>query len=177
MKKNLFIIMVIAIGMMLSNCTKKNDTTTISNVKSSGKYTATGTVTVTADGVTYTIPMRNVQIVSTLTNSIIISAQDTTASGFNKPYLVIEINSPSSAITTGFFDIPGNAADAHTSVSYFQTPTLYESKSTISGSTGTINITTLTLTTIKGTFSSTVVPQTSSGSNVILTDGVINCTY
>jgi len=182
MKKNLFIIMVIAVGMMLSNCSKKSDSTPSSTSnnsteKSSGKYPATGTVTVTAGGVTYTIPMRNVQIVSTGTNSIIISAQDTTLSGIGLPYMVMEINSPSSVVTTGSYAIPGTAADAYTSVTYFKTPTLYEASSTISGSIGTINITNLTSTTIKGTFSATAVPQTSSGANVVLTNGVINCTY
>lgn len=182
MKKNLFIIMVIAVGMMLSNCSKKSDSTPSStsnnsNVKSSGKYPATGSVTVTAGGVMYTIPMRNVQIVSTGTNSIIINAQDTTIAGISLPYMVMEINSPTSAITTGTYAIPGNAADAYTSVSYFKTPTLYEASSTISGSIGTINITTLTSTTIKGTFTATVVPQTNSGASVVLTNGVINCTY
>ena len=182
MKKNNLIIIVIAVGMMLSNCSKKSDTSpsstsTNSNVKPSGKYPATGSVTVTAGGVNYTIPMRNVQIVSTGTNSIILSIQDTTSSGFNKPYMVMEINSPTSAITTGTYAIPGNAADAYTSISFFKTPTLYEASATISGSVGSINITSLSATTIKGTFSGTVAPQTSSGASVVLTNGIINCTY
>ena len=174
--------MVIAVGMMLSNCSKKSDpgpssTSNNSNVKSSGKYRATGSVTVTTGGVTYTIPMRNVQIVSTMTNSIILNVQDTTPSGFNKPYMVIEVNSPSTAITTGTYAIPGNAADAHTDIKFFKTPTLYDASSTISGSVGTINITSLSTTTFKGTFSGTVVPQTSSGASLVLTNGVINCSY
>jgi hypothetical protein len=179
MKKYQLIIMIIAFGTILSNCNKKNDTspsTNNSNLKS-GTYPATGSITLTANGVNYSIPMKNVQIVSIGTYSIIINAQDTTLSGYNLPYMVMEINSSTSAITTGTYAITGTASDAYTSISYFKTPTLYIAKFTISGSIGTINITTLTSTTIIGTFSGTVVPQTGSGSNVSLINGVINCTY
>ena len=182
MKKNLLIITIIVVGMILSNCNKKSDPSpsilaNSSNVKSSGKYHATGSVTVTTGGITYVIPMRYVQIVSTMTNSIILNVQDTTPSGFNKPYMVIEVNSPLTAITTGTYAIPGNAADAYTSITFFKTPTLYEASKTISGSSGTINVTSLSAGVFKGTFTATTVPQTSSGANLVLANGTINCSY
>jgi len=75
------------------------------------------------------------------------------------PFVIIEINSPSSAITTGTYAIPGTSADAYTSVTYNKSLSQYEAVASVTGSSATINITKLTDTVIQGTFIATVVPR------------------
>jgi hypothetical protein len=90
--------------------------------------------------------MRNVEIITTMTNQILINAQDTTV------------------------------ADAYTSVTYSKSLSQFEAVASITGSSATINITKLTDTAIQGTFTATVVPQVKA-SDVVITNGIINCTY
>jgi hypothetical protein len=122
--------------------------------------------------------MKNVEIITMYTNSIIINAQDTTLAGLQIPFIVMEINSPTAGISTGSYIIPGNSSDAYTSITYSKNLSLYQAKASISGSSASISIITLTPHLIKGTFTATLVPQANaSGLNVNLTNGVFNCNY
>ena len=177
MKRNLLICLVIVTGILMMGCSKKSDTNTdIKAAYKSGKYAAKGTITLTAGGVNYSIPMKSVEIIATMTNQILINAQDTTIAGLSTPFVIIEINSPSSVITIGTYAIPGTSADDYTSVTYSKSLSLYKAVASITGSSATINITKLTDTAIQGTFTATVVPQVKA-SDVVITNGIINCTY
>ena len=179
MKRNLLICLVAVTGILMVACSKNSDNNTdIKAAYKSGKYAAKGTITLTAGGVNYSIPMKSVEIITTMTNQILINAQDTTIAGLSTPFVIIEINSPSSVITAGTYAIHGTSADAYTSVTYSKSLSQYEAVASITGSSATINITKLTDSVIQGTFTATVVSQAKSGgSNVVITNGIINCTY
>jgi hypothetical protein len=178
MKKNLFISILLVVGIMLS-CSKKSETTPTTPAPNltQGIYPAKGTITLTSGGVNYSMPMTNVQIITTETYSVILNAADTSLIT-NFGTIVIQINSPtSSGLTTGTYTIPST-----TNVNMFtfmnKTETEYTASPTVSGTSGTISITTLTSTSVQGTFSGTLVPlENPSGQSITITNGVINCTY
>jgi hypothetical protein len=179
MKKKLFIIMLFIAGIILSSCSKKSATLTTPTSPNwtQGKYTATGLITLTSGGVNYSMPMANVQVVTTDTYSVILNALDSTLVT-NFGTIVLQINSPTSAgLTTGTYKIPSTT---NFNLINFMDKTLteYTASPSVSGTSATINITTLTATSIQGTFSATLVPlENHSGTSVTITNGVINCTY
>jgi hypothetical protein len=179
MRRYLLVSIVAVAGILIVGCSKSSDTNKdITGTYKSGQYAATGAITLTAGGVNYSIPMKNVEIITAFTNQILINAQDTTVAGLSIPFIIIVINSPSSGITTGTYAIPGTAADAYTKVTYSKSLSQYDAEASITGSSATINITKLTNTTIQGTFTATVVSQAKSGgSDVVIANGIINCTY
>jgi len=184
MRKNLIISMVVAAGLFLSGC-KKNDNnsaanTLFSNVKA-GTYVASGKIILTVAGKIDTIPMKTVEVISNLTNGLVLNAADTTSAGFTKPVVVIGIYSPINAITLGSYFIPGNLSDAATYITYTVSTTnliVYEAIATAPGSRGTITLTTLTAKSIVGTFNATVAPITyPKDSSLVLNSGSINCSW
>ena len=168
MKKNLFICILIAGALILSNCSKKDDTTTTkTNTNTTGKtsYKASGAITYTAGGVNYSLAP----------DSVVKETDNLVIYGFNlTPYASVIINVLSAtAISTGTFTIP-NAILTFSDNSYntYQASVLYTS------STCTINITALSSTSVKGTFTATaaLVYGTGAAATVGVTNGVINCT-
>lgn len=177
MKKNLFISILLVTGIMLSCSKKSENTTTTSSNFIQGTYTAKGTITLTSGGVNYSMPMTTVQIITTDTYSIILNAADSTlATNFGT--IVLQINSPTSAgLTTGTFTIPSTTE--FNMINFMnKTLTEYTGSPTVSGTSATISITTLTSTSVQGTFTATLVPLENNGSQgITITSGVINCTY
>jgi hypothetical protein len=179
MKKTLFISILLLGGIILSSCSKKSETTTTPTTSNftQGKYPATGTITLTSGGVNYSMPMSTVQIVTTDTYSIILNALDSTLIT-NYGTIVLQINSPtSSGLTTGTYKIPSTTN--YNMIQFMdKTLTEYTDSPSVSGTSATINITTLTSTSIKGTFTATMVPlENNNGPSITITNGVINCTY
>jgi len=173
--------MLLIAGLILSSCSKKNDSTTTTTTTSNlvqGKYPATGTVTLTCGGANYSMPMKSVQIVTTEAYSVIINALDSTLVT-NFGTIVIQINAPTLAgLTTGTYKIPGPTGTYNLINFTDKTITAYTAGPTITGTSATINITTLTSTSIQGTFTATLVPlKNNSGPSISLVSGVINCTY
>ncbi len=180
MKKSRFILILFAIGIIISGCGKKNEssTPTTPSIWKSGKYTATGTITLSSGGINYSMPMSYVDVVTEDTYSIILNAMDST---LTNPFgaIVLQINSPtSSGLATGTYSIP-ETADSYNLINFQdKTLTFYTTSPAVSGTTATIHITTLTTTSVVGTFSATLVPlENHSGQSITITNGVINCTF
>jgi hypothetical protein len=171
--------MLLAVVIILSSCSKKSSTPTTPTSSNwiQGRYTATGSITLTSGGVNYSMPMANVQVVTTDTYSVILNALDSTLVT-NFGTIVLQINSPTSAgLTTGTYKIPSTT---NVNLINFMDKTLteYTASSSVSGTSATINITTLTATSVQGTFSATLVPlENHNGTPITITNGVINCTY
>lgn len=169
---------LIIIGILIADCKKSDNNTGKPSVidLQNGTFPAPGTVTLNANGVNYTIPIKNVQIISTQISQIIINAQDTSAL-LTIPHVIIEIYSPTSRITSGIFSVSGDSSNMYNSIKYQLDGMSYDAEGSLPGSSGTINISILTSSSIQGTFSATVVPTPIGGSNIVITDGIINCKY
>jgi hypothetical protein len=167
MKKLLFIGVIIAGALIFSNCNKNDDSSSQNNNNTSltsGTYNASGTISFTAGGVNYSLPISIV-----IAGSKSLEIQTLSTDLLTKGITVISCSKATSAITTGTY------TSANSTVTYTDAFNSYLATTTKSGSTSTINITTLTSTSIQGTFTATLVPN-SSKSNFIITNGVINCT-
>ncbi len=168
--------MLLVIGIIISGCSKKNSTTTTPPKLIAGEYAATGTITLSSGGVNYSMPMSSIQIVTSGSNSILLKALDsTTVGGYGS--ISMQINSSTSSLNIGTYKIPGT-----TNVCLIKftdkTHTPYTASPAISGTSATINITSLTSTSIKGTFTATLVSSSNnSGTSISITTGVIDCTY
>jgi hypothetical protein len=184
MKIKVFVSMVFTSVLMITSCTKSNDNNIKSNIPvlKAGTYNVTGTITLNvsitlnpADGRNYTVPMKNI-VVNTLGDELIFNANDGTG-GTANPIIVLTISSPNNVIKTGIFSIPTTSVNVSYSVFSFENGSLtkYTADNTIAGSSATINLTTFTATSIKGTFTALVIPP-STGPYANLTSGVINCT-
>jgi hypothetical protein len=173
MKKLLFISILITGVLILSNCSKKDDNTTQNNndttTSLNGTYNATGTITFKAGGVDHSCSISTVIIYST---SLTIQTLTTDAS--TNGVIIISCYTATSAVTTGTYTADGISAIS--AVSYvYNSPNMYSATATKTGSSCTVNITTLTSTSVKGTFTGILAPPL-SGTNINITNGVINCT-
>jgi PBP1b-binding outer membrane lipoprotein LpoB len=173
MKKLLFITALISWALIFSNCSKKDDTTTNDNKdttnNTTGTYNATGTVTFKAGGVDHSCSISTVIIYST---SLTIQTLSTDVN--TNGVIIISCYTATSAVTTGTYTADGITAISAVSYMY-NSIDMYSATATKSGSNCTVNITTLTSTSIKGTFSGILAPPL-SGTNIDITNGVINCT-
>jgi hypothetical protein len=170
MRKALFINMLIIVATTICCCSKKSDDNPSNNNSSlNGTYIASGTVAFTAGGVNYSCPISKVIAAPTsLTVQTSTADQQTTGSIFITCYTA------TSAITTGTYT--SSSSTVISSVTLVdKTVTPYSATATKTGSSCTVNITTLTSTSIKGTFTATLLPAL-SGPNVSITDGIIDCT-
>jgi hypothetical protein len=183
MKKALFISMLITVGILICNCsnnssnrnskitanTNTNTASNINNGSANGTYKGSGTISFTAGGVNYSCSISKVIAASTS-----LTIQTSTADVRTNGSIVITCYTATSAIVTGTYT--ASSSTNISSVSFIdKTVTPFLATSITSGSSCTVNITSLTSTTIKGTFTATVLKPIDS-SKLIITDGVINCT-
>jgi hypothetical protein len=172
MKKALFISMLITVGMIICSCSKKSDNTTSNTNTNSpliGTYNASGTISFAAGGVNYSCPISKVIAAPTT-----LTIQTSTADQYTTGSVFVTCYTATSAITTGTYTAASSTGIS--SVTFMDKSLApYTATATKTGSSCTVNITALTSTSIKGNFSATVSPAL-SGSNVSITDGVINCT-
>jgi hypothetical protein len=170
MKKTLFISMLITVGIIICSCNKKDNTTSkTNNGPANGTYNASGTISFTAGGVNYSCPISKVIAASTS-----LTVQTSTADQHTTGSIFVTCYTATSAITTGTYTASSSATIS--SVSFIdKTVTPFTATATTSGSSCTVNITALTSTSIKGTFTAIVLPAL-SGSSVSITNGVIDCT-
>jgi hypothetical protein len=98
MKKLLFITALISWALIFSNCSKKDDTTTTQNNNNtpSGTLNASGTISFTAGGVNYSLPIKTV---TKLSYSLNLTAEDTT----NFQMITISVVNTTSSVTTGTY--------------------------------------------------------------------------
>jgi len=188
MKKALFISVLITVGIIVCSCGQKNPKTTsyttknvtsttnnnnVSNASNNGPangtYNASGTITFKAGGINYSCSISKVSAAST-SLTIYTSTTDVKTNGS----IIVTCYTAKSAITTGTYT--ASSAETVSSVSFIdKNVTPYSSTATTAGSSCTVNITSLTPTFIKGTFTETVLTPLDN-SSLIITDGVIDCT-
>jgi hypothetical protein len=187
MKKALFISMLIAVGIIVFSCGQKNPKTsntsnnatsttinntvpnTSNNTPANGTFSASGTITFTASGINYSCSISKVISASTS-----LTIQTSTADVKTNGSIIVTCYTATSAINTGVYT--SSSPEAISSVSYIdKNVTPYLATSITSGSSCTVNITSLTSTSIKGTFTATVLKPLDN-SAVTVTDGVIDCT-
>ena len=181
MKLTFSIIAVIVAGMLITSC-KKNDSSsssTSSPILQQGNYSATGTISLTAAGTNFSLPISKIQVVTTDVNQLLITASGNVGDALTPTSITITVSSTTGAITTGTFSVPTTSADAGSGVSYLPPFSTYGAGPTVSGGgSATINITKFTVLNITGTFTATV--ELISGaqgavSSISITNGVINC--
>jgi hypothetical protein len=182
MKKALFISMLVTAGIIICSCSSRNTNTntntnasanatsnTSNNSPANGIYNASGTISFTAGGVNYSCSISKVIAAST-SLTIQTSTKDVHTSGS----IFVTCYTATSAITTGTYTASSSATIS--SVSFMdKNVTPYTATAATSGSSCTVNITELTSTSIKGTFTATVLKPIDK-SNVSITNGVIDCT-
>ena len=188
MKKALFISVLFTIGIIVCSCGQKNPKTTsnttnnqtsttnnnnVSNASTigpaNGTYNASGTITFTAGGMNYSCSISKVIAASTS-----LTIQTSTADVRTNGSVVITCYTATSAIITGTYT--ASSSTAISSVSFIdKAVTPFIATSTTSGSSCTINITSLAPTSIKGTFTATVLKPLDN-SSLSITNGVIDCT-
>jgi hypothetical protein len=174
MKKFLFITALVSWALIFSNCSKKDDTNNnnnkdTTNNNTNGTYNATGTITFKAGGVDHSCSISTVIIYSTS-----LTIQTLSTDVLTNGMIIISCYSGTSAVTTGTYTADGISAVSAVSF-MFNSFDMYSATATKTGSGCTVNITILTSTSIKGTFSGTLAPPL-SGTNIDITNGVINCT-
>jgi hypothetical protein len=188
MKKALFIIVLFTIGIIVCSCGQKNPKTTsnrsnnetstsknnnVSNASINGPAfgtnNASGTITFTADGMNYSCFISKV-----ITASTTLTIQTSTTDIKTNGSIIITCYTATSAITTGNYT--ASSAETISSVSFIdKNINPYIATATTVGSSCTVNITSLTPTSIKGTFTATVL-KSLDNSILSITDGVIDCT-
>jgi hypothetical protein len=169
MKTTFKLALLLSIIFLGYSCKKDDNTTSDNNNNSYGTYNATGTITFSADGVNYSCPIAKV-----ITAATSVTVQTSTVDQRTTGSIFVTCYTPSSAVTTGTYTASSSATIS--SVSFVdKTVTPFSATATTAGSSCTVNITTLTSTSIKGTFTATVVHPLNS-SHIIITSGVINCT-
>lgn len=188
MKKALFISMLITVGIIVCSCGQKNpkvtsntnnnatsttNNNTVSNTGNNspadGTSNASGTITFKAGGINYSCSISKVSAASTS-----LTIQTSTADVKTNGYLIVTCYTATSAINTGAYT--SSSSEAISTVSFMDKDvTPYTATSMTSGSSCTVNITALTSTSIKGTFTATVLKPIDN-STLIITDGVIDCT-
>jgi hypothetical protein len=188
MKKALFISMLITVGIIVCSCGQKNPKTTsdttnnvtsttnnnnvsnaIINGPADGTYNASGTITFTAGGTNYSCSISKV-----ITASTSLTIQTSTADVKTNGSIIVTCYTATSAITAGTY--AASSAETISSVSFVdKNVTPYISTATTTGSSCTVIITLLTPTSIKGTFTATVLKPLDNSSLSII-DGVIDCT-
>jgi hypothetical protein len=163
MKKLIFTSILISGALILSNCSKKDDSgSPITN----GTYNATGTVTFKAGAVNYSLPITTVNVTS---SSLTINALNTSVTDYGSLILV--------AVSLNGIGIDIYEATYGSTITFIDRGlTNYLASVLTSGSSCSINITKFSSATIKGTFTATVVPTISGTGTVNITNGVINCT-
>ena len=180
--------MLITVGILVCSCGQKNPKTTSNtnnNAKSTtnnntvsntgnngpadGTYNASGTITFTAGGINYSCSISKV-----ITASTSLTIQTSTADVKTKGSIIITCYTATSAIITGTYTAA--SSENISSVTFIdKNVTPYTSTAITSGSSCIVNITSLTLTSIKGTFTATVLKPIDN-SSVSITAGVIDCT-
>jgi hypothetical protein len=188
MKKSLFISMLITVGIIVCSCGQKNpkatsntnnsatsttNNNTVSNASNNspanGTFSASGTITFTAGGINYSCSISKVNAASTS-----LTIQTSTADVRTNGYILVTCYTATSAINTGAYT--ASSSEAISSVSFIdKNGTPYTATAITAGSSCTVNITALTSTSIKGTFTATVLKPIDN-SALIITDGVIDCT-
>jgi len=186
MKKILFSSMLITAGIILFSCNGKENsntsgsttattttttstTTTNKSGLTEGKYDASGKITCTANGENYSCSISKV-IVAPTTLTIQTSSKEIKTTGS----ITITCYTAEKAVTTGAYSsATPEAVSSVTLVDKKVNP--YSATSTASGSSCTVKITTLTSTSVKGTFTATATPAMGK-SNLSITNGVIDCT-
>jgi hypothetical protein len=188
MKKALFISVLIAVGIIVCSCRQKNPKTTsyttnnltsttnnnnASNASSNGPVigtsNASGTITFIAGGMNYSCSISKIIAAST-TLTIQTSPEDIKTNGS----IIITCYTATSAVTTGTYT--ASSPETISSVSFIdKNITPYISTSITAGSSCTVNITSLSPTSIKGTFTATVLKPLDN-SSLSISDGVIDCT-
>jgi hypothetical protein len=187
MKKALFISVLITVGIIVCSCGQKNTKTTsdttnnvtsttnnnnVSNASNNGPangtYNASGTITFTAGGMNYSCSISKVIAASTS-----LTIQTSTADVKTNGSIIVTCYTATSAITTGTYT--ASSPETISSVSFVdKNINPYLSTAITAGSSCTVNITSLTLTSIKGTFTATVLKPLDN-SSLSITDGVIGC--
>jgi hypothetical protein len=185
MKKALFIGLLITVGIIIYCCGSKNtnntgNTTDSTNTKSgevsntgnngpaTGTINASGTISFKADGVSYSCPISKVIAAPTS-----ITIQTLTTDIRNTGSAVVTCYTAASAITTGTYTAASPATIS--SVTFIDKKVIpYSATAATSGSSCAVNITTLTSTSIKGTFTATVLKPIDN-TKISITEGVIDC--
>jgi hypothetical protein len=188
MKKSLIISLLFTAGIIVSSYGQKNPKTTTvksnnetSTTKSNnvsdtgingptiGTYKASGKITFSAGGILYSCTISKVIVASTS-----ITIQTSTAEVKSNGSITVTCYTAKSAITTGSYS--ASSPEKISSISFIdKNVNPYLSTATTAGSGCTVNITSLTSTSIKGTFIATVLkPLDKSSLNI--TEGVIDCT-
>jgi hypothetical protein len=188
MKKALIICLLITVGIIVNSYGQKkpkttsdttNKITTTSNSDNlsnasqngpaNGTYNASGTIKFNAGGMNYSCPISKIIVASTS-----LTIQTSTAAVKTNGSIIITCYTATSAITPGTYT--ASSAKTISSVSFIdKTVTPFTATATTTGSSCTVNITTLSSTTIKGTFTATVLKPLENTS-LSITDGVIDCT-
>jgi|WetSurMetagenome_2_1015567.scaffolds.fasta_scaffold239595_1 hypothetical protein len=188
MKKSLIISMLLIAGLIVSNCGHKNPKTmsdTGSNVKTTpntgnlsnavttglenGTYSASGTISFSAGGVNYSCSISKV-----MTASSSLTIQTSTTEVKTNGSMTITCYTATTAITTGTYT--SSSAETISTVSFIdKTVTPYTATAMTAGSSCEVTITALSPTTVKGTFTATLLKPIGKES-LTITDGVIDCT-
>ena len=180
--------MLIAVGILVCSCGQKNpnnrsntiknatsttNNNTVSNTSNNGPadgtYNASGRITFKAGGINYSCSISKV-----IAASISLTFQTSTADVKTNGSIIITCYTATSAITAGTY--AASSTEKISSVSFIdKNVNPYTSTAITSGSGCTVNITSLTSTSIKGTFIATVLKPIDN-SSLTITDGVIDCT-
>jgi hypothetical protein len=188
MKKALIISMLITVGIIVCSCGQKNPkaasnadndakSTTNSNIVANtganspayGTFSASGTITFTAGGISYSCSISKV-----ITASTSLTIQTSTADVKTNGYITVTCYTATSAITTGIYS--ASSPEAISTVSYIdKNVNPYTATAMTSGSSCTVNITELTSTSVKATFTATLIKAVDN-STLAITGGVIDCT-
>jgi hypothetical protein len=188
MKKALIISMLITVGIIVSSCGQKNpkatsnanndvksttNSNTVSNTGANsqvyGTFSASGTISFTAGGISYSCSISKVIAASTS-----LTIQTSTADVKTNGYITVTCYTATSAINTGVYSAA--STEAISSVAYIdKNVNPYSATSMTSGSSCIVNITALTSTSVKATFTATLIKAVDN-STLAITDGVIDCT-
>lgn len=154
------------------SCKKDDDTASKTNNDSlaDGTYNASGTISFTAGGANYSCSILKVDV-----SSVSLTIQTSTTDILNTGMINISCYTATSAVTTGTYTADNSKNISAVSFLGKNSIDICSATATKTGSSCTVNLTTLTSTSINGTFTATVLPPL-SGSSVAITNGVINCT-
>jgi hypothetical protein len=156
--KNILIGLLIIAGIILvGSCKKDNNGDT---PPANGTYSASGTISFKAGDTNYSIP---IYTVNKTTNSLTIGATEVTD---NISITVGDLTE----ISTGTYTTLSSTINLTIGTAAYNASVLKTSSEC------SINITKFSTSSIKGTFTATVVPVLGGTSNLSLTNGVINCT-
>ncbi len=170
--------MLISIGIMFYSCNgnvdKTNPNTTTKNTTpknnglATGTYNASGTITFTAGGENYSCSISKVIAAPT-----VLTIQTSSTAIQKTGSITISCYTASNAVTSGTYSAATPAAlSTVTLINKKIAP--YNATSATSGSSCTVNITTLTSSSIKGTFTATAMAAIGKTS-ISITNGIIDC--